>query len=79
MLYVRSLKIVQHDIIVVLLVIKFFFFSAIFFMGGYSIPHLNNVESPLACFLKAIAFFEVSNFCRTAQMNTNIYLEISTG
>jgi hypothetical protein len=46
MLYCRSLKIVQHDIIIVLVYFSSFH-SAIFLLGCSSSPHLNTVESPL--------------------------------
>jgi hypothetical protein len=56
MLYFRSLKIVQHDIIHYCCVCGFFVLSflASFLLGGSSIPQFNTVESPLgyvACFL----------------------------
>jgi hypothetical protein len=53
MLYFRSLKIVQHDIIVVLVVFLVSTFRH-FLVGWFQYSYLNSVESPLgyvACFL----------------------------
>jgi hypothetical protein len=53
MLYFRSLKIVQHDIIVVRVVFLVLTFRH-FLVGWFQYSYLNNVESPLeyvACFL----------------------------
>jgi hypothetical protein len=65
MLYFRSLKIVQHDIIVVLVVFLVSTFRH-FLVGWFQYSYLNIVESPLryvACFLN-LSFDVLSVICR---------------
>jgi hypothetical protein len=65
MLYFRSLKIVQHDIIVVLVVFLVSTFRH-FLVWWFQYSYLNNVESPLgyvACFLN-LSFDVMSVICR---------------
>jgi hypothetical protein len=65
MLYFRSLKIVQRDIIVVRVVFLVSTFRH-FLVGWFQYPYLNNVDSPLgyvACFLN-LSFDVLSVICR---------------